>query len=402
MKRAFYIVLCLVLPFCGLAQQVSLDTKISLDLTQSSINDVIKQIANKTAITFSFTNDIFKENILINYKRENIRLETVLQDIFQTNHIEWLVYQNNIILRKEKLIKSEYHIQGKVVEDDKNKGIPFASLSLIKNNQATICNENGFFEITVLENQTNDSIEIASVGYNRHRFSVKELLQSAYNTLSLTEKAETLDPIIVYARDYKTETLGNDAFFALGNLYLDTHGQQTAMFIENTKERQGEISNVRFYLSKKGNIGAPFRIHIYRADSVDNIPGDDLLIEPLIVKPKSEYGWYTVDVSQFHISIPSTGFFVAMEGIYPSVYSDRKDTTIQFDTEGETENFDDTPSIVSYGQKLGYSKSKKGKSNTWHYSLSHTWFQLRKNNFAVMITADIRYLKKRKSRKSND
>jgi hypothetical protein len=390
------------LPFFVLAQQLSLDTKISLDISQSSLDDAIKEITNKTAISFSFTNDIFTSPVTIQYKKENIKLETVLHDIFQVNHIEWLVYQNSIILRKGKEIKSEYKIQGIVVDALNNKAVSFASLSLVKYNQAVLCNENGFFEITVSENQINDSIELSSVGFTKHRYSVKELLQTTQNILLLHEKPELIDPVIICARNYKTETVGNDAFFALGNIYLDTHGQQTALYIENPKERSGEITNVCFYLSKKGNLTAPFRVHIYQIDSVGNKPGDDILNESLIVKPKAESGWFTVDLSQFHISIPQKGFYVAMEGVYPSVYSDPKDTSTVFKTEEETDDFNDTPSFVSYGQKLGYSKSKKGKSNTWHYSLSHTWFQLRKNNFGVMITADIRYFKKRRSSKIND
>jgi hypothetical protein len=402
MKFIFYIALCIVLPFYGLAQQLQLSTKINLTLSHSSINDAIKQIANKTGVSFSFTNDIFTEYQTVTYKKDDATLETILNDIFLSNHVEWLVYQNSIILRKEKMVKSEYHLKGKVVEAKNNKGIPFVSLALIKQNQGVLCNENGFFEMSVLENQINDSVEISSVGFVRQRLAIKELLQSTQTIISLQEKVETIDPVVVCARDYKTETLGNDAFFPMGNLYLDTHGQQTALFIENAKERSGEINNVSFYISKKGNAQAPFRIHIYKLDSLIHKPGGDLLNESFVVKPNVENGWCTVDVSKFHIRIPANGFFVAIEGVYPSVFIDQKDTAISFTNEGESDDFYETPSIVSYGQKIGYSKSRKGKSNTWHYSLSHTWFQLRKNNFAVMITADIRYFKKRKAGKTND
>ena len=396
MKTIFNIALCIVLPFFGLAQQLSLDMKISINVSHSSLNDAIKQIAEKTGVSFSFTNDIFTENQIITYKADNVKLETVLNEVFQNHQIEWLQYQSNIILRKEKVLKSEYRIKGRVGEAFKNSPIPFASLSLLKVNQGVICNENGLFEITVSETQTSDSIEISSVGYNKQRIAVKDLLRSTQNNILLTEKAETIAPVIICARDYRTETVGNDGFFPMGTLYLDTHGQQTALFIENKKERSGEIHSVQMYLSKKGNIAAPLRIHIYKADSIGSKPTDDLLSEALIVKPTIQSGWMNVDLSKFHISIPKNGFFVAVEGVYPSVFVDVKDTANAFNAD-DVDDFDETPSIVSYGQKIGYTKSRKGKSNTWHYSLSHTWFQLRKNNFGLMITADIRYLKKRKT-----
>ena len=145
MKSIFYIALCIVLPFHGLAQQLVLSTKINLTISHSSMNDAIKLIANKTGVSFSFTNDIFTENQTVTYKKDEATLETILNDVFRPNHIEWLVYQNSIILRKEKTIKSEYHLKGKVVEARTNKGIPFVSLALIKQNQGVLCNENGFF-----------------------------------------------------------------------------------------------------------------------------------------------------------------------------------------------------------------------------------------------------------------
>lgn len=52
---------------------------------------------------------------------------------------------------------------------------------------------------------------------------------------------------------------------------------------------------------------------------------------------------------------------------------------------------DKTPLSVSYGQQLGYNR-RKG-NNTWHYSLGHTWFQLNKRNYNVMISAEVIYVK---------
>jgi len=80
-----------------------------------------------------------------------------------------------------------------------------------------------------------------------------------------------------------------------------------------------------------------------------------------------------------------------MEGVFPNDYDFyvQGDDFINISTADEqTEINDDTPAVISYGQRLGYTKSRKN-NNTWHYSLDHTWFQLRKQLFSIMVAADI-------------
>lgn len=399
MKLIFTIVFCFVVPFAIMAQNTVSDKKISLSIEQKTMPEIIGYISKLSNINFSFTNDIFPDLSQFSYKATNQSLETILNDILLKNGIEWFVYNNNIILRKGKILKIEYRIKGSIIDAQKKTGIPYASIAIIKSGTGVFSNDNGLFELNVTTTSIYDSVEISSIGYFKKHIRIKDLLQTTQNTIELIEHIATIPAVDINARDYKTETTGNDAFIPMGTLYLDTHGQQTALFIENQKGRKGEIANVQFYLSKKGNALAPFRIHIYALDSMGSKPGQDLLTESFVVKPSTQWGWCTVDLSQMHIAIPAHGFFVAIEGVYPSIYTDKHDTTQTEITEND--DFDETPSIVSYGQKIGYSKNKKSKNNTWHYSLSHTWFQLRKNNFGVMIAADIRYMKRRKMQRIN-
>ena len=113
------------------------------------------------------------------------------------------------------------------------------------------------------------------------------------------------------------------------------------------------------------------------------MPGENLLSEVIIAKPNIKGGWFKIDLSQFHIEQPKDGFYVAIEGIYPFDYL--KENAGFQDVSDDNDGF--VPNSISYGQRLGYSK-KKGE-NTWHYSLAHTWFQLKEQNYNVMISAEI-------------
>jgi len=139
-------------------------------------------------------------------------------------------------------------------------------------------------------------------------------------------------------------------------------------------------------------IAADFR---YRPEK-DKMTGNDLLQEMVVVKPYGKAGWYAVDLHHHYIPVSSPGFFIAMEGVFPNdydFYAQGDDFTDIAKTSPETE-IEDSPTMISYGQRLGYTKSRRNENNTWHYSLDHTWFQLKKQLFSVMVAADIIMLEK--------
>ena len=185
---------------------------------------------------------------------------------------------------------------------------------------------------------------------------------------------------------------GNRSWFTTGSTYLDTHGQQVALYIDNKKKQEAYIRKVSYHLSDKGNVEAPFRVRILDIDAVTQSPGKDLLTEILVVQPpQGTKGWYDIDISEYGISLPPQGFFVAIQGVFPNDYSSYTDESgaIERGKRNPKAKADDdfTPKSIHYGQRINY--SGKGGNNTWHYSLSHQWFQMEKDNYSVKISAEI-------------
>ena len=231
-------------------------------------------------------------------------------------------------------------------------------------------------------------MRIIKCGYNGNGF----------HKIFLNRKTYELDPVELNPAAYKTKRLGNFGSWVRGSMYIDTHGQQTALFIENEEKREGYVMAVQYFLSKKGNTDAPFRVRIYSADPTTGKPGKDLLPHMLVVKPEHENGWFTVDVSEFNIRIPEKGFFVAIEGVFPNEYESYVQNSgfvelSEFESEfyDEPDGSDFISESVSYGQRLAY--CRKRQNNTWHYSLSHTWFQVEKRHYSAMIGAIIEFEK---------
>lgn len=385
-----------------LGQNIDLEKQISINLNGQNLEQATKLLAKTANLLFSYTDVTIQNSKILTCNFSNQSLKTIFNTVFQSNQVDWLIYNNQIILRPMHKSNKIYRIEGIVQDKDDKNPISYTSIEIKGKAKGTIADLNGNYEIQINESNFDDTLVFSSIGYHKQLIPIKTILQSTPSLIFLTQKITDLPTSTIYARNFKNTTLGNTKNRSIGSIYMDTHGQQTAIYIENSTQLEGELKSINYYLCKEGNTEAPFRIRIYEMDTLTGKPGNDLLEEILIIKPTIKKGWYSVDISKYHIKLSENGLFVAFQGIFPNDYdfyiqgSDFISTNEDLIDENNTEeiNSDNLPSVISYGQRIGYTRSKN--NNTWHYSLSHTWFQLKKQNVGVMISADVRYIKKSK------
>jgi hypothetical protein len=255
-------------------------------------------------------------------------------------------------------------------------------------NCGTIADQHGYFELSVpWSDDEFDTLVFSSMGYTRDTLVYNPTKTSVF-TILLEQKFYPVDSIIISPKIYENLVLGNTKARQSGSLYLDTHGQQTALFLKNNKNKNGIISSVSYYLSKEGNTDAPFRIRMYKKDST-GLPGEDIIEDAIVVKPETGEGWYTVNLEKLRLKIPKEGIYIAIEGVFPDDYEDYYGESEFIDL--RKQNQQNNNKSLHYGQRLGY--NRKCRKETWHYSISKVWFQLEKQSFGVMITATVKYEK---------
>jgi len=389
LKKILILFVLVLLTNTSIFSQTILDLKISLKSENKSIEDILQQIQSISNVNFSYSKSIINLSSITSINCNSESLENVLIKLFENQDIIFTEVSDIIILRKKPQNADNIKIKGKIYDSNSNNPIEFAGFQLLNTTIGTISNQTGEFSLIIKKAQTSDTLLISALGFERQKILVSEIQNNPDTIIMMKSISILLNEIEINPNDYLFKTLGNKKKFSNGAIYIDTHGQQTALFIENENNEKGKILSVNFYLSPKGNPMAPFRVRIYKSDSLTGEPSLDILPDVLIAKPKFSGGWFKINLSHYNIQIPENGFFVAIEGIYPV----DKQTISEFDNYTETDN--SQPQTISYGQQLGYSK-KKG-NNTWHYSLTHKWFQLDDNNFNVMISADIQQIKKKKN-----
>jgi hypothetical protein len=376
----------LLLIFPGLLPgQDFLNRSVALQVHDMPLKDVLDQISEYSGVYFTYAGNLPVLEKRISLNIDKVPLNKLLNDLFFGEEVVFSFYSNQVILKKKPEAVKNFPVRGVVLAMGTEQPVEFTSLQFKISKRGTVAGIDGKFEITTNITELSDSISFYCIGFEPRTLSVKSLTSMEHHTIFLTPRLVELNPVELSAKKAETIREGNKGV-AMGSLYLDTHGQQVALFLENRKKKSGRLKTISFFLSGKGNTEAPFRIRIYGVNDTVISPGLEILPDILVVKPLSGRGWFEVDVSRYNIRFPECGIFVAMEGIYPGDY-------VQFlqsagGGDGSLAGNDDfIEGSLEYGQRLGYNRFTKNE--TWHYSLSHTWFQLDKKLFNVMISADI-------------
>jgi hypothetical protein len=393
MKGTFYILLLFSCTY-GLSWAQNPDsTLVTLNFENSTIQNAIGSLSGSTHINFSYQSNLPGLQKKISNRFYNQPLKLVLEVLLNNSGLSYRVYAGQIIISATaQPITGKILIEGKLCSASTHEVIPFAGIELKVAHKGTISDISGYFRMEINGEHSLDTLWISSINYHPIKIPIKTFSFPGMHTFFMNERTIDLPGLDVVAQKGKTERLGNHRWFGSGSFYLDTHGQQTALHIENEKQSKGNLVSVGFYLSKRGNTDAPFRVHIYLADSVTGKPGIEILPEMIIIKPNQGKGWCKVNLSRYHIDFPSNGLFVAIEGIFPGDYDFFYDDGSESYTGKEEDLTDDFEGeTISYGQQIGYSGGSENK--TWHYSIDGNWFQLKKKHFNAMISAEINFTK---------
>lgn len=384
------VMILLIQPPC-LSQSVRLDMPVTLTISKKPLWQVIDSLRRTTDIFIAYSNVLFAVDKPISISASDRPLGDVLNEILEGTGFTYKLFHNQIILQPLPKSPAIYYLSGFVREADSPDTIPYATVSIQSRQKGVIADISGAFEFQIREEWLEDTLFVSSVGYEPLSIPLKKILKEKSGPVYLKKIIYPIEPAVIEPEKTHIIRLGNRNNRPAGSLYMDTHGQQVASFIEIDHDRQGTIKTLWYYLSDEGNTDAPFRIRLYACDTASSIPGNDLLQDMLVVKPFRKAGWFPVDLTRYNIHISSPGFFIAMEGVFPNEYDfyARGNDFIELSGTSTETDIEDAPTVISYGQRLGYTKSRRNENNTWHYSLDHTWFQLKKQLFSIMVSADI-------------
>jgi hypothetical protein len=148
-KKSISLLFVLFLVLEVFSQQQFHQQKISLLITNLSLEETLFKLGNEANISFSYNAQLYPIDSLINVSYQNETLEIIIKDLLGEN-IELLSKGNHIIIRKHTLIKPEKIkciISGTVHERRTNKPLSNTTIYLIDGVESATTDKNGYYQI---------------------------------------------------------------------------------------------------------------------------------------------------------------------------------------------------------------------------------------------------------------
>jgi hypothetical protein len=219
------------------------------------------------------------------------------------------------------VLKAQTVITGKLV-NEKNEGIPFASIGSIKQNTGVLSNDNGSFTLELNEYNETDSIKFFAIGYKERTIPIVELKTNSLNELRLQQDDKTLEEVEVSAKKLYRKKLGVikydktncSGFVGIGKNWK---GVETAIRIPNSNKQLMKVVDFQFYIIKNTLPDSlTFRLNIYSSNEF--FPTKNMLKRSIVFKTAVKQGEVSLDLSAYDIKAYDD-FFVSLECLMEQV-----------------------------------------------------------------------------------
>lgn len=163
-----------VLLFLGVSLSVPITlqaqqkNKVTLDLKEVTLNEVIAELKKQTDYDFFYNSELAKSKGKISVKAENKEVKLILDEILPGLGLEYSI-QGNLITIREKTTVSLLKISGKIT-DEKGNPIPGATVIIHGTTRGVASDTNGRY---VIPAKPDDVLKVSFIGYKTEIVPIK-------------------------------------------------------------------------------------------------------------------------------------------------------------------------------------------------------------------------------------
>ncbi len=266
----------LLLIFSVKAQQQDgsvFERRVSINAENLPLSDILDQISWQARVYFSYDASQIEADKKYSIQVVQKSLFSVLHEIFNSGDFKFNELENQIIITKKNetvnpVIREKrdtipvkyFFLSGNILEEKREKPIPFASVSVFNKTIGTITNNDGEFLLKLHPDLIEDTIVISCMGF-------KQVLLPAYQLLD--QDMFYLEPISIRIREIKVtsikpEKLLDSIRFNLKKNYSTETKLMTAFYRETVKQDENYINVSEAVMEM---LKAPY-INTFRTDLV--------------------------------------------------------------------------------------------------------------------------------------
>lgn len=197
------------------ATEYSQSTKLSLDINNKTIKEVLRKIESQTAFRFIYENEKINLDRRVTFQVKEGQVEQILKRLFEDTGIAYSITKNNLILinpltikTESQSVKQEYTVTGRITD---SHGDPIPGVNILLKGESTvgtISDVDGRYMLAV--RKENAVLVFSFVGYVTQQISVGN--QKSIDVV-LKEDMELIDEVVVvgYGTQKKSDLTGSIA-----------------------------------------------------------------------------------------------------------------------------------------------------------------------------------------------
>lgn len=178
---------------------------LSVDFKKMALSDALKEVEQKTAYRFVFSNTILSDRMKVTLAAKDITVDELLKKILMPSGLTFQEIGDKLVaIRKNEGYTEAAPITGKVTDE---KGVPLSGVSVtVKGtNRGTSTDQNGIY---VIDAKSGDVVEFSMIGYKTQSITL-----GSGSTLSIqmvTESTQLSDVVVVgFGKQKKANLTGS-------------------------------------------------------------------------------------------------------------------------------------------------------------------------------------------------
>ena len=272
----------------------------------------------------------------------------------------------------------EQVVKGFVLDAETKAPIPYVNISILDSQIGTSSDQDGSYLLNIKEKHLGKTIHISSLGYKDSMFNISSFLK--LNKVLLTPLVEELDEVVI-SEKFKEQFLEINPIVKkdlYGGFGMSKRPWEIALFFPNKDGyadteylHNVKVKLAKYYLMKPRK--SKFRVRVLSVSN-DSLPERDLLSKSVIVEVEKKQRDVVIDLSEYDITFPENGLFIALEGL-AIPYNAFKNNYTAIDEDGNKKKIKEIAYAPRFGAILSdldkYIVASYHNGKWWRHNITH-------------------------------
>ena len=195
----------------SLAQEVLLNTKITIPRQHTTLYEALNQVSEKANCLFVYDSQLLENDRRVKLEADQLPLKVVLDKLLANPDLGYRVIGKHILIyrlsRKTEVQPipeavltvdsvKQFIIKGHVFDNQNKNPIPYASVGIEEYNLGTITNADGFFVLKVPSGFSGSSLNVSHIGFMSQTIPI-QLLNNQQVDLFLERRIISIQEVII-------------------------------------------------------------------------------------------------------------------------------------------------------------------------------------------------------------